>query len=46
MQNLDTDFGNSFWMDLEMDFSHMPKVSESFQPDLGFLGGSLSGFGG
>jgi len=46
MQNLDTDFANSFWMNLEMDFSQMHGMSELFQPDLGFLGGSLSGFGG
>jgi hypothetical protein len=41
---MDPDFGNSFWMDLEMDFSLMPGVSDSFQPDLGFLGGNLSNF--
>ena len=44
MQNLDTDFGNSFWTDMEMDFTNMPQVSDSFQPDLGFLGESFSGF--
>jgi hypothetical protein len=39
LQSLDANFSNSFWMNLDASFSHIPLVSESFQPELDFLGG-------